>query len=478
MPPTREEKRWIREAVAGMSDEEYIRYMVESESVENSSEKTIPAINWDRVYEDCTESIRTTVKEEAGVDDNELSLYDIPECMPREALLSMPPELTELVAAFLPPPDLLSVRATCRDLEFKTRRLFINANFTSKTFLLPDARSMQALVDISKHRVFKTALKHITLVPWQLRGIKDHQKMRIASAEARQMTAREIRAMRRETGFDHARIVAAQQRYFAASEWKTPLDEALANLAEVGKSVSVELTAELPRPPAACGSRRLTQIVGYSDSLVCHPSLHLDCPEVRVLRTVLSSGCRVRKFAITGFRNLLLDSFADPALVEFDRFSPTLAGRRTYNALAFIQKLDLTLCKYKDDPVAFVDFINQAKELRQLRLNREDCRDGAFTRHLLRNVELPKLVTFHVPKSLVLESDIVSFVKRHKSSLERVSVRAVCIRVFDAAASLVRCMLLPANKVYADLLMRDNISLLSWNVAGKEYARPANRVGQ
>ncbi|KAK5728261.1 hypothetical protein LTR15_001396 [Elasticomyces elasticus] len=427
MPPTREEKRWIREAVAEMSDEEYIRYMVESESVENSSEKTIPAINWDRVYENCMESIRTAVKEEAVVDDNDLPLYDIPECVPREALLSM---------------------------------------------------SMQALVGISKHLVFKTALKNIILVPWQLRGIKDHQKMRIASPEARQMTAREIRAMRRETGFDHARIVAAQQNYFAASEWQAPLAEALANLAEVGKSVSVELTAELPRPPAACGSRRLTQIVGYSDSLVCHPSLHLDCPEARVLRTVLSSGCRVRKFAITGFDNLLLDSFADPALVEFDRFSPTLAGRRTYNALAFIQKLDLTLCKYKDDPVAFIDFINQAKELRQLRLSREDCRDGASMRHLLRNVELPKLVKFSVPKSLVLESDIVFFVKRHKSSLERVSVRAVCIRVFDAAASPVRCMLLPANKVYADLLIRDNISLSSWNVAGKDYAQPANRVGQ
>ncbi|KAK3643989.1 hypothetical protein LTR56_009841 [Elasticomyces elasticus] len=427
MPPTREEKRWIREAVAEMSDEEYIRYMVESESVENSSEKTIPAINWDRVYENCMESIRTAVKEEAVVDDNGLPLYDIPECVPREALLSM---------------------------------------------------SMQALVGISKHLVFKTALKNIILVPWQLRGIKDHQKMRIASPEARQMTAREIRAMRRETGFDHARIVAAQQNYFAASEWQAPLAEALANLAEVGKSVSVELTAELPRPPAACGSRRLTQIVGYSDSLVCHPSLHLDCPEARVLRTVLSSGCRVRKFAITGFGNLLLDSFADPALVEFDRFSPTLAGRRTYNALAFIQKLDLTLCKYKDDPVAFIDFINQAKELRQLRLSREDCRDGASMRHLLRNVELPKLVKFSVPRSLVLESDIVFFVKRHKSSLERVSVRAVCIRVFDAAASLVRCMLLPANKVYADLLIRDNISLSSWNVAGKDHAQPANRVGQ
>ncbi|KAK5682994.1 hypothetical protein LTS10_004522 [Elasticomyces elasticus] len=294
-------RRATREAIMGLDDQGYIHWLVEQESIEMKREAAAAAearkeallsarelqLLWD------IDDAMVQMKEELATE--ETPMYNVPEFTPREALLSLPPELAERVTTFLPPSDLLALRATCRDLEAKTRRPFIDANMVSKTFLLSDQESMQVLVEISAHSIFGAAVKNITLVPWQLRGIKDHRSMRVEEAERQQLTAREIRKSQREAGHDYARIHAAQKDYLTGDEWHIPLAEAMANFARSGNTLSIELATRLQRPESACGAARLSRVVGYSSALVCRRDIDLLVPEMRFLRTVLASGCRIEK---------------------------------------------------------------------------------------------------------------------------------------------------------------------------------------
>ncbi|KAK4890520.1 hypothetical protein LTR27_010801 [Elasticomyces elasticus] len=365
------------------------------------------------------------------------------ECRPREALLSLAS-------------DLLSLRATCRDLEAKTRRPFTDANIASKTFLLPDEQSMEVLVEISRHPTFSAAIKTITLVPWQLREAEDHQKMRFEDGRRKQLTAREIRARKRENGKDHSRDALA---------------EALATFARDGNTISIELAADLSRPESACGAARLGRVAGYSSSLMCRSELHMLAPEIRFLRTVLSSGCRIQRLALTGCQNLLLDSFANPTLLDFDSSSRSRASCRTLTALGSLQTLSLTLSAYQDHPGKFVNFINQARELKELTLDRDDT-DDDLAQCLLRSAKLPHLCILNAPNLTVLDDDIILFVKRHASSLRQVQVRRLWrLIVNNAVEPTPSTGMALSAKVYADLL-KEGIGLQSWKVYGSEHALP------
>jgi hypothetical protein len=89
-----------------------------------------------------------------------LSLFEAPEA----TLPSLPTEIFEQVAEYLPEEDLPALRLVCRDACSKTQRIFIAAHFSYKAVLLDSPSSITALTKIARHASFGPSLRRITLL--------------------------------------------------------------------------------------------------------------------------------------------------------------------------------------------------------------------------------------------------------------------------------------------------------------------------
>lgn len=78
-------------------------------------------------------------------------------------VFTLPSELMEMVAEELPPSDLPALRSTCKEVNHKIFRVFTNAYFLDKAFLLSSKSSMEVLKDITSHPELLKAIKHIRL---------------------------------------------------------------------------------------------------------------------------------------------------------------------------------------------------------------------------------------------------------------------------------------------------------------------------
>jgi hypothetical protein len=76
------------------------------------------------------------------------------------SLLTLPLELLVAVSSHLTTPDLGALRLTCKQTEKSLYEWFSKEFFTKKQFMLT-SRSLQALVDISKHKGFSQKLTHV-----------------------------------------------------------------------------------------------------------------------------------------------------------------------------------------------------------------------------------------------------------------------------------------------------------------------------
>lgn len=79
-------------------------------------------------------------------------------------LLRLPAEIMEAVARALPEEDLPTLRLICREIESKTLRIYTNAFFTDKSFLLSSEMSMKYLNDISGDPYFGKAMERVRFV--------------------------------------------------------------------------------------------------------------------------------------------------------------------------------------------------------------------------------------------------------------------------------------------------------------------------
>ncbi|KAH8731673.1 hypothetical protein GQ44DRAFT_699095 [Phaeosphaeriaceae sp. PMI808] len=78
------------------------------------------------------------------------------------SLLTIPLELLVSVSTFLPTPDLGALRLTCKQIEKSLYEWFSQEFFSKKQFMLT-FKSLQALVDISKHVSFSKKLTHVII---------------------------------------------------------------------------------------------------------------------------------------------------------------------------------------------------------------------------------------------------------------------------------------------------------------------------
>ncbi|KAK5722339.1 hypothetical protein LTR15_005568 [Elasticomyces elasticus] len=209
-------------------------------------------------------------------------------------MLDLPPELIELIALAVLPDDLLALRQTCHIIRDGVQHTFVQTNFTEKTFLLPCAKSMQALVDISKHNTFRKAIKKINFVVQWLRSSQPEQ---LLLAQRKDTHSREQRAQTRDLIRRHEQAYSEQRRYYSHSDWSFALEEALQNFSESPGSISIEFANAWTARASACGTRRLKR-------LSADPTLTIgpipDAHGATFLRTIVRGLCPISNFAATG----------------------------------------------------------------------------------------------------------------------------------------------------------------------------------
>jgi len=375
----------------------------------------------------------------------------------RDSLLDLPVEMIERIASFLPHVDVLALRATCRGAAATTHRTFEHTNFRSKAFILADAWSMQALVDIAQHPSLGKVLKHVTLMPYQVNNTRLDMLMRdrIVLASEGLLAPRELRRRRREGQAVHARIMAKHERYWAASGWQEPLAAALSSLAATGSAISITLDAV--RGIALCGGKHLGRLLGYDDCLGPIDTTSCRGPEApALLSTVLRSACQFDVLTV-GASDIPALRVTEPMLLDTPPFSRALASLRRLD----MRVLDINRHEFAE---LLVDFLHSARTLEHLSLKSCGHPTADLINHVLRKTRLPLLRVLDLRTLVVGEDPLIRFVKAHATTIRHVGARrlvdpTVLGTVSDAQRS---------KEILAELVDA-GVRLRTFHVHGREW---------
>ena len=78
-------------------------------------------------------------------------------------LLTIPPEITELIAEEVEIYDLLPLRLVSRETAQRVLRTFVKTHFTKRAFILGNEESLRTLLSIAEHEIFAPSLERIDL---------------------------------------------------------------------------------------------------------------------------------------------------------------------------------------------------------------------------------------------------------------------------------------------------------------------------
>ncbi|KAK5683013.1 hypothetical protein LTS10_004541 [Elasticomyces elasticus] len=399
----------------------------------------------------------------------------------KTGLLSLPAELVELIAERLPPSsDLLALRSTCRDIESHTRRTFAQANFQAKTFLLCDRQSMQALVDIARHPVFGKLLRSITLAAWRVLDSENDYHVRDRHYARSRLNAqgRDMWLDFRERRAAHARILEDHQRYWDSRHWLSQISDALRTLAEPGQSL--QRLAFAWRNGAACGSKRLENVLGYPGCLAQVETTATSMVHgAETLAAILASDCQIARLDL----ETQLMSFGDLPLGQ--RLSHTRRHAGTTLASAIdgskilngLHSLDLFggcpssgyLRNHSDTCLA--DFLAKMPNLERLSIKTCPCSaPEGLIQKFLRHAFIPNLLILDLSSSRVECTDLFRFIKPHAGVLQTVRVQEL-IPPPNYQVSSDRV----AAVAYA-VLLQDGLRLDSFLINDQEYATDPPQV--
>jgi hypothetical protein len=125
------------------------------------------------------------------------------------SLLTIPLELLVAVSGYLPTEDLGSLRLTCKQTEKCLYEWFSKEFFSKKQFMLTH-KSLQALIDISKHVSLSKKLHHLIIATNVYEEIP--QRFRDDDAATRYVRGYEEQKALLSTGFDREMLTEAFQR--------------------------------------------------------------------------------------------------------------------------------------------------------------------------------------------------------------------------------------------------------------------------
>ncbi|KAK3658773.1 hypothetical protein LTR56_001644 [Elasticomyces elasticus] len=393
----------------------------------------------------------------------------------KTGLLSLPAELTALIAEHLPPSsDLLALRSTCRDVESHTRRTFAQANFQARTFLLCDRHSMQALVDIARHQVFGKLLHSITLAAWRVLDPEDDYRARDKHYAGSRLNVlgRDMWLDFRERRVAHARIFEDHHHYWNSRHWLSQISDALQTFAASRQSLQ-ELSFAW-RNGAACGSKRLENVLGYPDCLAqIETTAQSIVHGAEILAAILASGCQIDRLDL----ETRMMSFGDLPLGQRLSHTRRLAGTTLASAidgsniLNDLRSLDLFsgcpstgyLRNYSDTCLS--EFLAKMPNLEHLSIKTCPCSaPEGLIQKFLRHAFMPNLLLLDLSSSRVECTDLFRFIKPHAGVLKTVRVEELIPPpTYQVSPDLV------AAVAYA-VLLQDGLKLDSFLINNEEYA--------
>ncbi|KAK5696211.1 hypothetical protein LTR97_008631 [Elasticomyces elasticus] len=388
-----------------------------------------------------------------------------------EAIIALPVELVELIAANLTRNEQAALRATCRELGAIMQRSFVASNFTSMRFLLSDAWSMNALVDISRHPIFSKSLWSIRLAPWSLaetsrdkhdrdRSYKYGSRREIEQA-ADLATKELIWARRRMHRATYQQVREEQRQRWSQSLWQTNFYEALMNFKDVGARLTIDFDddgcfecengskggkegslIDCTCSPA-CGELRIERRVGWNRPMDCVERKLGSFDGPRVLRSVLAAGCVQDLHMNLWFASIPMKMFssgvfqksceASDLFANLEILEMMLDGPDEENEWDEPSGVDHGVTSYSTGLIAF---LSQARNLavlglhcRQPRHRREDRTPNIGTANKLLHAEiLPKLDTLDLCGWAVSPEERLDMAALSAFLLRRVAtIRDVCI---------------------------------------------------
>lgn len=125
------------------------------------------------------------------------------------SLLTIPLELLVAISAFLPTEDLGALRLVCKQTEKSLYEWFSQEFFSKKQFMLTH-KSLQAMVDISKHAAFSKKLTHVIIATNIYEEIP--LRFRDEEAAARYIQGHEDQKALLDTGLDREMLIDAFSR--------------------------------------------------------------------------------------------------------------------------------------------------------------------------------------------------------------------------------------------------------------------------
>lgn len=132
-------------------------------------------------------------------------------------LIDLPAELTERIAQFCDPYDLIALRQANREIEAKVLRTFIKAHFTERAFLISYEPSLRTLNQVVKHPRFGKALKKLTFCFHELpQWDKSRRGCSLLSSDEMRYpaeAANRARAQRRSEEETYDKLIEQQERF-------------------------------------------------------------------------------------------------------------------------------------------------------------------------------------------------------------------------------------------------------------------------
>ncbi|KAK4565877.1 hypothetical protein LTR86_003726 [Recurvomyces mirabilis] len=343
-------------------------------------------------------------------------------------LESLPTELLQRIGSYTEATDLQNLRLTCRELESKIRRTFLDAFYGTRSCLLSSPASMQALIAVSEQAVYSQSLRTLVLCvgflpdPWDM--AQRH------SGYMLQPQTRQGRAEQRETRAFCDKIHRAHEQFWLSRRWIEQLHTLLGNLAKHDRPLRIRVTDTSSE--TFSGQRQFERLIGFSDHLDPWDPSSEDANDIML--ACLSSPARIEHFEVSGATAAVpLNAFQ--ATNKMSLFASSQEGSQ---ALSNIRALTLSLSSTGSREEHTEGLMNLAshvlpsmRNLRKLELRgkRNPTRPGgsacdyvvrAHVISLLKRLHLPKIHTLALDGVVDYCDQLMGFIARHHATLKRI----------------------------------------------------------
>ncbi|KAK5675083.1 hypothetical protein LTS10_012157 [Elasticomyces elasticus] len=207
-----------------------------------------------------------------------------------------------------------------------------------------------------------------------------------------------------------------QIKYYKQCQWSAALIEALQNFKETAGSLSIVFEEGNTRRDSACGMRFLRRFLGCSRFGLITMGADEDMV-VELLQAIVQGSCPIVGFELTGF-----PSGIDLPLWTMGRSSTIDIHPTVFAGLREVDMFLSSYAKFKNVIEYVLAYFGGLQSVQRLRLRTTCGLELADLDSFLRIAWLPSIQHLILSGACVYAGVLGTFVQKHKSTLERVTV--------------------------------------------------------